>query len=1019
MSYDINEDDYAEQPTLAWLEELGWVPAYGPDISPGGAMPERTDFSEVVLQDRLRTAVRKLNPGLTEVAIEHVVSFVRESTSPDVVLDQQAFHELIFSGVPVSYVDAEGWARDVRARIIDWEHPKKNDFLAVNQFTIIQGQKNRRPDILLFVNGLPLSQIELKGPAREGASAKSAANQVGHYVETVPYLYRFVEFVLVSNVHQARVGTLTTPADHFSVWRAIGHGDLFELEPAVRDLYGKERFLDLVSSFTFFDASSGKPVKIMAKYHQVEAVDKAVESGYQAMRSDQRAGIVWHGQGSGKSYTMVFYVQKLRRDARFRNPTVVCVCDDLDLDQQLYEQFADHRELQHSVKRAESIRNLQELLRVPAGDVIFTTIQKFQPAADQSEMPAISTRENIIVIADEAHRSHYDLFARNITRALPNAIRIGFTGTPVEENARSTSIVFGDYISKYRMSRSQEDGNTVPIYYDSRAIPLSIGDNELLEEVADLVEQEGDETRLKTNRSWARLERAAGSDERLGVLASTIVQHFEARQQTLEGKGMVVCMSRRIASRLTERLQAKLGASAVECVITASADEDMELSRWRRSKEERKEVERRFKDPDSPLKLAVVCNLWLTGFDVPPLHTLYVDKPMRDHGLLQAIGRVNRVFGDKPGGLVIDLIGIGEDLKDALSAYSSDVVSEATVSAAEAVRHLKEKYDVVAEFFYGLDYRHRRELEGAEPLRLLKKALDRVLVSPEEKERFLKESYLLGQWFRLVSADPEVLPLENDIAFFLGVAESVRQLEASSGNGSGTTSPIVEQKMRQFFSKGLTAGAVIDVLQLAGVDRPEISILSEEFLGRIQSDVDDPNLRAGLLKRLLQEEVRTRTAGNRLQAKRFDKAIRDILRKYELQQLTSAEVIARLVEVARELRSLQRRDASLGLSPEEIAFYDAVAGHGEDWQPDPELAAIARDLVKAIRGDLTIDWADRQATVANMRRKVKRILRNRQFQPRPSGGGRPLPLERAVDLILEQAMVLYRRWPEDRSEPPW
>jgi type I restriction enzyme R subunit len=1005
----ITEDTYAEQPTLEWLGELGWEIVRGGDIAPGAVVAERERWEDVALVDRLRSAVKDLNPDLPVHVIPSVVDRVCETTSPTPVLDHQAFHELLIAGVPVAFADDSGEERSLRARLVDWELPVRNDFAAVSQFTVINGQKNRRPDVLLFVNGLPLAQVELKNPASAQATAESAARQVGHYVETIPQLYRFVEFVLVSDLIEARAGTITTPAEHFAEWRSMdpeAEEGRSRLEVAIRGLFPPERFLDLVRNFSLFETDGAKTLKLMAKYHQVDAVNRAIETTWQAMQEDGRAGVVWHSQGSGKSYSMVFYVSKLRRDPRFETPTVVAVTDRLDLDQQLWEQFAAQVELAEVVKRAESISELHDLLDIPADDIIFTTIQKFQPENPGERMPVISERRNIVVIADEAHRSEYGEYAQNITLALPYATRIGFTGTPIETQDRSTRLVFGDYISVYRMNRAIEDGTTVPIYYENRRIPLKIDDPSLLEQVEEVVEQENDEAKLKLVSVWARLEQVAGAPERLETLADDIADHYAKRTETLPGKAMVVGMSRRICAELAELLQARLGDEVVTCVISASAGDDPALSKWRRSSAESKQIEADFKDPDDPLRVVVVRDMWLTGFDVPPLHSIYIDKPMRDHGLLQAITRVNRVFRDKPGGLVVDYIGIGEDLRASLSAYSEDVTQEAMVTLDDAIAKLREKHDVVKEFFHGLDYQRRHEMSAAERATLFAIAYDRVVEYEPERKRYLTECALLVRWFKLVNPNQAAVAMAGDVEFFGGLALAITKRPDRAGQPSDAAS----QAVKQFFSEGLAAGEVVDVFAFAGDDRPEISILSDEFLDRLQRDGEHPHMRIDILKKLLDSEIRVRERSNNMQSRLFGDAMQDVLTRYELRQLTSAEVIERLVELAKKIREARRRHETLGLTIEEAAFYDAVAGGSDDWEPDPEIAAIARDLVKNIKADLSVDWADHEATEAAIRAKIKRLLRRHHFSVTQTGGGKPL--DRVADLVLEQARTLYRSWPE-------
>jgi len=931
--------------------------------------------------------------------------------------DHRGFHERLLSGVPVSYLDKEGIERHERAWLVDFENPANNGFMAVNQFTIIDGTKNRRPDILLFVNGLPLGQLELKAPGVVD-SAQAAVNQVRHYTETIPDLYRYIEIVGVSDLVTARVGTSDTPAEHFAEWKTMGgeYDGRPQLEVLIGRVFVPERFLELVRDFLLFESDGARTWKVMAKYHQVHAVEAAVESVAAAMGADRRGGLVWHTQGAGKSYTMVFFVNKLRRDPRFANPTIVAVTDRTDLDNQLAETFS-RTHLASAVQQAEEItggaRSLHELLNVPAGGVVFTTIQKFAPARDIDEMPVLSERENVVVMADEAHRSQYATFAENITLALPNATRIGFTGTPVESADRSTRLVFGDYISIYRMRQAQEDHATVPIYYESRQIPLEIADTELLSEVEDVLETEEQEAASKLVTAWAKLEKVVGAPDRLDKLADDIHEHFAARCEVLSGKAIVVAYSRRIAAELTQLLRERFGTCAVECVISAQATDPPEVSRFRRSKAELQQVAKDFKDPNHELRIVVVKDMWLTGFDAPVLHTLYIDKPMRDHGLLQAIARVNRVFKDKPGGLVVDYIGIGEDLRASLRAYDDADLDDPVIPAWKAVAGLGEKYEVLCALLHPVGYRQGELSLVTDPNRLFLDCYNHVLASEERVREFLDAQAALASWYALARTQPAVIELREEVGFFNKLAAEVRKITTPDAQAS----PAAEQVVRQFMSEGLAAGEIVDVLAVADQDRPEISVLSDEFLDSIATRSEHPNVQIRLLEKLLKGEVRSRSRTNRMQAKLFSEQIEAVLRRYELRQISSAEVVERLVEIAKSLRDARRRHEQLGLTVEEAAFYDALAGDSSDGAADPQLAAIAAELVKSIRADLTVDWADRESTEAKIRTKIKRLLRRHGYKPpaTASGGGADA-IGHYTQLVLDQAKELYRYWPdvEDR-----
>lgn len=1014
---DSKEDAYAEQPTLQWLEELGWEVQHGPDLGPEGSSPERDSWRDVVLIDRLRSAVAGLNPELPDDAVEHVAQQVLTTTSPNVIEDHADFHRLLVDRVPVTYQDADGVERADRAKLVDFERPEANDFIALNQFTVIVGSTNRRPDVLLFVNGIPLGQIELKNPADEKATPQSAVTQIAHYAETIPPLYRFVEIIGVSDVIQARVGTITTPAEHFAEWKTMDPAEgagKSELEVMLSGAFGPERLLDLIHNFVLFEVDAGKTTKVLAKYHQVDAVNRAVEATAEAMRGDGRAGVVWHTQGAGKSYSMVFYAQKLRRDPRFENPTIVCVTDRIDLDDQLMQTFAKQAELAQSVKQADAVAegggSLRALLEVPAGGIVFTTIQKFVPPGYSEEMPALSERRNVIVVSDEAHRSQYADFARNLRKALPNATRIGFTGTPIETDRKSTSLTFGDYVSVYDITRAVEDGATVRIYYEGRIVPLDISDAELVAETEKLLQQEDEEAAGKLISTETKLDRVVGSAVRLDKVAADIAAHFRDRQQLLEGKAMVVGMSREICVELTERLKEALGEEAATCVITAKATEP-KLNEYRRSKAEMKQVANDFKDPDHPLKVVVVRDMWLTGFDVPPLHTMYIDKPMRDHGLLQAIARVNRVFRDKPGGLVVDYIGIGEDLRKALPRYATEDVEDAMTPLRQVISKLREKHEVVREFFDGLEWSDRDQLDAAGRATLLAQAHAQVVEDEEETRRFLDEQSAFARLLALVNPEPAVEEFLDDAEFFAEVAASVRKYTPPDGEPSEAA----RQAVKQVFSAGLGAGEVTDVLGLPGDERLEVSILSDEFLGDLQKKMAEPPLTVAFLKKLLGDEIRSRGRRNQMQAKLFGDELEAVLARYRNRQITGAEVIKTLVDLAKKVRDARHRHEELGLGEEEAAFYDALVGSAEELAADPKIAEIARELVRGIRADLSVDWTSHENREALIRRKVKRLLRKHHYRPPgkgSSGGGGRISLERATSLILDQARVLYYRWPE-------
>jgi type I restriction enzyme R subunit len=1018
------EGQLVELPALkALCGELGhgganWTYVHGPEVAPDSPAAERARWSDVVLVDRLRRAVTRINPNLPPQAVQRACELALTSTSPSVIEDHRSFHELLLAGVPVTYRDAGGTERHDHARLVDFEDLSNNEFLAVNQLTIIAGGKNRRPDILLYVNGLPLGEVECKPPGLD-KPAQEAVNQVAHYTQTIPPLYRFVEIVGVTDLMRAVVGTVSTPAEHFAEWKTMSADETErkrpQLELMVDGVFAPARFLELIRDFVLFETDGARTWKVMAKYHQVDAVNAAVESIAQAMGSDRRGGLVWHTQGAGKSYTMVFVVNKLRRDPRFSNPTIVAVTDRTDLDNQLADTFTATHLAPHC-RQAEEItggpRSLYELLKVPAGGIVFTTIQKFAPPNGGDTMPVLSERENVIVMADEAHRSQYATFAENITIGLPNATRIGFTGTPVEKADRSTRLVFGHYVSIYRMRQAQEDRATVPIFYESRQIPLDIADPRQLAEVEEILEDEEQTAAAKLVTAWAKLEKVVGAPDRLRELADHVAEHFVARCETLDGKAMVVAYSRRVAAELTDLLREPLGEQAVDCVISAQATDPPEVSRFRRSKPEVKQLAKDFRDPDHPLRVVVVKDMWLTGFDAPVLHTLYIDKPMRDHGLLQAIARVNRVFRDKPGGLVVDYIGIGEDLRASLRAYDDTELDDPVIPAAKAVAGLWEKYEVLCAMLHPAAYRQGELHLAPDPATLFVDAYNHLLETEQRTQQFLDTQTALARWYALARTQPATLELREEIGFFNRLAAEIRKITIPDMQASQEA----EQAVRQFMSEGLAAGEVVDVFGLADKDRPEISVLSDEFLDSITTKSEHRNIQIRLLEKLLNDEMTSRMRSNPMQARVFAEEIEAVLRRYELRQLSSAEVVERLVEIAKRLRDARHRHEQLGLTEEEAAFYDALAGGVHDITADPQLATIAKELVTSIRVDLSVDWASRESSEAAIRRKIKRLLRRHKYQPptpgNGGGGGEPHDLNHFTQLVLDQAKSLYRYWPE-------
>lgn len=1021
----VTELAFAEQPAIEWLQDVGWHLRHGTDLIPGES-PERHLASDVVLQDTFRESIAAINPDLPRAAIVAAVDRALTGTSPIPILDHKAFHELLLAGVAVAWLDQDGVEHSTRASLIDWDDPANNTFEVVDQLTIIEGGHNRRPDLLLYVNGLPLGQVELKNPASQHATASSAVNQVAHYRQTIPGLYRYVEVVGVSDLLTARVGTVTTPAEHFAEWKTMdpaGMQNRTQLEVLIREVFTPSGFLDLIRNFVLFETDGAKTWKVMAKYHQVDAVNRAVETTWQAMEDrTRRAGVVWHTQGAGKSYSMVFFVTKLRRDRRFRNPTIVCVTDTNDLDNQLSETFDRQAHLAPAVSRAERIqpaegdarKSLYELLDVPADGIVFTTIQKFGRSKGEGPIPVLSERDNVVVIADEAHRSQYEQLARNLLKALPNATRIGFTGTPIESADRSTQAAFGDYISVYRMAQAQEDGATVPIYYESRQVPVEL-DRAEVEALQAVLDAETDEGQTELSSEFARMDAIVASPDRLDRVAEDLRAHFTDRVRTMPGKAMLVAYSRRAAAEYADRLKRALGDDAVDAVMGATATDPRPISDYRKNKQQLKQLEKDFKDPDHPLRVVVVKNMWLTGFDAPVLHTLYIDKPMKDHGLLQAIARVNRVFEDKPGGLVVDYIGIGDDLRAGLTAYAKGDVDDVVVPLEVAQTKLREKHEVLIGLLHGIDWAADPQASPAAQATVFalaaQEAVARFVLEDDQTRRFLDEQAQYAKWFRLVSPNEPSIEQRFDHDFFATIAKALRMAMVDGGESGGGPSREARRAVEQFFSEGLAGGEIVDVFEIGGEERPEISVLSDEFLDDIGSRLRQPELQVALLRKLLSGEIRTRLASNRTQSKRFSEELQAVLDRYHTKQLTSAQVVAELVKLARKLREERERTRELGLNPQELAFYDVLAEQGEEWTNDPQLKDLAIEIVRSLVDPsdpaLGIDWTERSNLEAKVRLRIKRVLR-RHRALLPDGGG----LDTMADRVFQQARLLYERWPD-------
>lgn len=1014
-----------EEATLEWLSNLGYAVAFGPALAPGESSAERDDFGQVFLPARLRSALARLNPLLPGEAIEDAFRKVTRPNLPSLLGNNRVFHRSLVDGVPVEY-SREGRIIGGLAQLVDYEHPENNDWLAVNQFSVIEDHHNRRPDVVLFVNGLPLAVFELKNPADEKATIWNAFNQFQTYKQQIPSLFNYNEALVISDGIEARIGSLTADKERFNPWRAIeseqeAPSSLLQLEVLVRGVFGPARFLELIRYCTVFEGEEGEqPVKKMAGYHQFHAVRQAVTATLEAssIRGDRRAGVVWHTQGSGKSLTMAFYAGRIILHPAMENPTIVVLTDRNDLDDQLFGTFSRcHELLRQAPVQAESHEHLKTLLQVASGGVVFTTIQKFLPPAGSQHTgfgQALSNRRNIVVVADEAHRSQYDFidgYARHMRDALPNASFIGFTGTPIEQTDANTRAVFGGYVSVYDIQRAVADGATVPIYYESRLAKLQLDENErprldpAFDEVTEGEEQEQKE-RLKTR--WAALEAVVGAEKRIKLVAQDIVEHFERRQEAMQGKAMIVCMSRLICFDLYNAIVTlrpewhnpddKEGA--IKIVMTGSASDPLPWQEHIRNKAGREALANRFKDARDPFKIVIVRDMWLTGFDAPSLHSMYVDKPMRGHGLMQAIARVNRVFKDKPGGLVVDYIGLADQLRRALADYTDGGGRGKTaIDQAEAVAVLKEKYEIVCGLFHGFDWQSRLNGSAAQKVSLLPFALEHIYAQEKGKERLLQAVSELSHAFALSVPHEYTTQIRDDVSFF----QAVRGALAKTSRSDQPPLEDLDHAIQQLISRAVASDQVVDIFSAAGLKKPDISILDEAFLEEVRH-LPQRNLAVELLHKLLNDEIKTRANKYLVQSRSFAEMLEQTIRAYQNRAVEVSKIIEALIELAGEMRAASQRGETLGLTDDELAFYDALEVNDSAVKVlgDDTLKQIAHELVEKVRANVTIDWTVRESVRAKLRTIVKRILRNHGYPPDKQ--------EKATQTVLEQAELIARDW---------
>ena len=1038
-------ESVVEYAALDWLRELGYNVISGPDMPPE-PHALRESYADVVFGSSLRGALEQLNPSLPAQVLDDAFRKLTRPEGSTLEARNRAFHRMLVNGVTVEHRIEDGSIRGAQAKVIDFNNPERNTWIAVNQFTVVENRNNRRPDLVLFVNGLPLGVIELKNPADEDATIWTAWQQLQTYKTELPTLFSFNAVLIVSDGVSARIGSLTAGREWFKPWRTIGGQELApvflpDLQVLMEGVLDKHRFLALLRDFTVFDDDgSGILAKKIAGYHQFHAVQVAVTETLRAAElqqkktrtaevkgryesgqrpggnpGDRRIGVVWHTQGSGKSLSMAFYAGRIIREQAMANPTVVVLTDRNDLDDQLFGTFSRCQDLlRQPPTQAANRADLRNKLSVESGGVVFTTIQKFFPEEKGDTHLALSDRRNIVVIADEAHRSQYDFidgYAAHMRDALPNASFVGFTGTPIELQDANTRAVFGDYISIYDIHRSVEDRATVPIYYESRLAKLSLDEAEkptIDPNFEEATEGEESDRKEKLKTKWAQLEALVGTEKRLKLVAKDIVQHFEQRLEALDGKAMIVCMSRRICIDLYREL-ARLRPEwhgeddpkgILKVVMTGSASDPPDWQPHIRSKSRREDLAIRFRDPKDPFRIVLVRDMWLTGFDAPSLHTMYVDKPMRGHGLMQAIARVNRVFKDKPGGLIVDYLGLANELKRALATYTeSGGTGNTAVKQEDAVAVMMEKYEICCNLFHGFDRSKWIDGTPAERLGLLPAAQEHILAQENGKDRCVQAVRDLSKAFALAVPHDDALRIRDDVAFF----QTVQAGLVKRATVDKRTKEDLDHAVRQIISRAVTSEGVIDIFAAAGLEKPDISILSEEFLAEVK-DMRHRNLAVELLQKLLKGELATRRKKNVVQARSFAEMLEQTLRRYQNRAIEAAQVIEELIKLAREMRAANARGEELGLSEDELAFYDALETNDSAVKVlgDETLRGIARELVETVRKNVTIDWTLRENVRAHLRVLVKRILRKHGYPPDKQ--------EKATRTVLEQAEVLSAGW---------
>lgn len=1028
-------EDKIEQSLLETLAQLGWEIVNGPTIGPDGTCERK--YEDVVLNRRLEIALARLNPDISAENRDEAMRRIVRVSAADLLADNRDFHKLLVEGVNVEHRADDDGLRTTPVCLFDFENFANNDFVAVNQLTVVQDGINRRPDVVLYVNGLPLAVIELKNAADAKANLTAAYNQIQTYKQQISRLFRFNELCVISDGLDARVGTLTSPSERFMAWKTIdGERELDgmpELDTLARGMFDRSRLLDIVRNFVVFERDGkdeSKYIKKVAQYHQYWAVNKALARTLDASQpeADHRAGVVWHTQGSGKSLSMMFYTGKLVSDPSLGNPTIVVVTDRNDLDGQLFNTFSACRDLlRQDPVQAENRKHLRELLGREAGGVIFTTIQKFSPEGEEDTLPTLSDRTNIIVMADEAHRSQYGLKARvresdaklvygnakYMRDALPNASYIGFTGTPIETEDKSTPAVFGDYIDIYDVQRAVEDHATVPIYYESRLVDLGMDESTKLwldREVDELLEGEELSRQDQLKAEYAQKEAIVGNSERLRLIAEDIVKHFDERLSVLEGKGMIVTMSRQIAADLYDKIVTIRPdwhsdddeQGGIKVIITGSASDEQKLQPHIRSKDRVRKIEQRIKDVGSDLKLVIVCDMWLTGFDVPSMHTMYLDKPLKGHNLMQAIARVNRVFPGKEGGLVVDYLGVAGALRDAMETYTrSGGQGEPTLDMNEAVAEMKRRYEIVRDLFHGFDYMRYFGAEIRQQLQIILDAQEHILATDGGERRLKQHVTELSKAFALAMPHPDAIALREQVAFFQAIKARIDKI--SERTHGGPTDAEYRMALKQIVDKAIAPQGVVDVFEAAGLEKPNVSILSDEFLAEVRG-MERKNLAVEALQKLLNDEVRVRFRRNAIKSDDFSKLLEAALTSYRNSTIEAAQVIEELIDIALKMRAAVDEGEVEGLEEDEVAFYDALLANGsaKEVMQDDQLRELARVLVEKVRTNTGVDWTLRANAQARLRVEVKKLLKKYGYPPDEQA--------LATDNILRQAELFAEDW---------